>query len=80
MMTTVTSKGQITIPKKLRDIFQINPYDKVDFRREGDRIVLSPIKTLLELRGSVTPIENSSFEKERETAKKIVGDRVAGEI
>ncbi len=80
MMTTVTSKGQVTIPKQLRDLFHIKPYDKVDFRQEGDKIVLSPVKTLLELRGSVPPKENSNFEQEREVAKKSVGKRVAGEM
>ncbi len=41
MSTTVTSKGQITIPKRVRDLLGISPGSKVDFERAPDgRIVL----------------------------------------
>jgi AbrB family looped-hinge helix DNA binding protein len=33
MSTTVTSKGQVTIPKPVRDLLGIEPGTKVDFRR-----------------------------------------------
>lgn len=33
MSTTVTSKGQVTIPKAVRDLLGIVPGSKVDFRR-----------------------------------------------
>lgn len=36
MSTTVTSKGQVTIPKEVRELLGIAPGDKVDFRRGGD--------------------------------------------
>lgn len=32
MTTTVTSKGQVTLPKKVRDAAGINPGDKVEIR------------------------------------------------
>lgn len=32
MATTVTSKGQVTLPKKIRDAAGIKPGDKVDVR------------------------------------------------
>ena len=41
MSTTVTSKGQVTIPKPVRDLLGIEPGTKVDFRRnEAGEIVL----------------------------------------
>jgi AbrB family looped-hinge helix DNA binding protein len=41
MSTTVTSKGQVTIPKRVRDLLGIGPGSKVDFERAPDgRIVL----------------------------------------
>ena len=44
MSTTVTSKGQVTIPKRVRDLLGIVPGSQVDFERGPDgRIVL--IKT-----------------------------------
>lgn len=33
MTTTVTAKGQVTIPKPVRDFLGITPGSKVDFRR-----------------------------------------------
>lgn len=33
MSTTVTSKGQVTIPKAVRELLGIGPGSKVDFRR-----------------------------------------------
>lgn len=41
MSATVTSKGQITIPKRVRDLLGIVPGSKIDFERAADgRIVL----------------------------------------
>lgn len=36
MTTTVTAKGQVTIPKPVRDLLGIVPGSKVDFRRTPD--------------------------------------------
>jgi AbrB family looped-hinge helix DNA binding protein len=41
MSATVTSKGQITIPKRVRDLMGIKPGSQVDFERAEDgRVVL----------------------------------------
>jgi AbrB family looped-hinge helix DNA binding protein len=41
MGTTVTSKGQVTIPKRVRDLLGIEPGSVVDFERGPDgRVVL----------------------------------------
>lgn len=41
MATTVTSKGQVTIPKPVRDLLGIKPGNRVDFERAPDgRVVL----------------------------------------
>jgi antitoxin PrlF len=36
MSATVTAKGQITIPKEVRDLLDIRPGSKVEFRRNKD--------------------------------------------
>lgn len=42
MSTAVTSKGQVTIPKPVRDLLGIEPGTRVDFRRnEKGEIVLT---------------------------------------
>lgn len=40
MTTTVTAKGQVTIPKPVRDLLGIIPGSKVDFRRAPDGTVV----------------------------------------
>lgn len=41
MKTTVSEKGQITIPKALRDRMGIRPGQVLEFREEHGRLVLS---------------------------------------
>ncbi len=36
MTTTVTTKGQVTIPKAVRDLLGIKPGSKVDFHQAAD--------------------------------------------
>ena len=41
MSATVTSKGQITIPKRVRDLLGIRPGSQIDFERGADgRIIM----------------------------------------
>lgn len=55
----VSSKGQITIPKSIRDALSLSEGDQVVFRViEGERAILARTPDLLELAGSVpTPAE-----------------------
>lgn len=41
MSTTLTSKGQVTIPKRIRDALNLSPGCAVDFavNREGDVVI-----------------------------------------
>ena len=49
----LTSKGQVTIPKAVRDALGLREGDEVVFRVEGARAVLARTPDLLELAGSV---------------------------
>lgn len=53
MPATVTSKGQVTLPKDLRDALGLKAGDKVLFRVHKDRAVLAKVPSFLELAGSV---------------------------
>jgi antitoxin PrlF len=79
MLSTVTIKGQVTIPKEVRDLLHIQPNDKVDFIIEGGRAVIVPVRTLKELRGAVAPKEGATIALERQAAKRAVARRVTGE-
>lgn len=50
----VSSKGQITIPKSVREALRLGEGDQVVFRLiEGERAILARTPDLLELAGSV---------------------------
>ena len=52
-VATLTSKGQTTIPKRVREHLKLNPGDKLDFVIEsGGRVVIRPAKLdVRELKG-----------------------------
>ena len=51
---TVTSKGQVTVPKAVRDALGIRAGDRLVFRVEGRRATLARSAGLMELAGTVT--------------------------
>lgn len=48
LSSSVTTKGQVTIPAELRERFGIKPGDRVGFVEEGERIVLQRQETAIE--------------------------------
>ena len=49
----MTSKGQVTIPKAVRDALELREGDEVLFRVERSRAVIAKTPSLLDLAGSV---------------------------
>lgn len=56
ILSTVTQRGQVTIPADVRKILGVKPRDKVAFTIEDGRVGLMPAKFTLEtVLGSVKP-------------------------
>ena len=55
LMAKVTSKGQITLPKELRDAIGLESGDTVLFRVENGRAMLAKIPNFLDLAGAFPP-------------------------
>jgi AbrB family looped-hinge helix DNA binding protein len=57
MQATLTSKGQITLPKKLRDLMHLRTGDKVEFvvDASGNVSVLPITSPITQLKGLVPP-------------------------
>ena len=69
----VTIKGQVTIPKAIRESLDIKVGDLVLFVDKGDNVILKPAKTLLDLKGAIkTDKKPQSWSEVREAAKKNV--------
>jgi len=58
-ITTMTQKGQVTIPLEIRKYLGINPREKVLFTQINDQVTISPATNFLLLRGSVPSKEYS---------------------
>jgi antitoxin PrlF len=63
MKTTVSEKGQITIPKRLRDRLGLRPGTIIDFEEADGRLIgrkLVPVDHLDELVGILGPIQGGT--------------------
>jgi AbrB family looped-hinge helix DNA binding protein len=68
----LTSKGQITVPKPVRDTLDLKPGDRVLFRLEDNRAILARTTDFLGLAGSVTvpPVKRgASWDEIRRAAR-----------
>lgn len=55
MQSTITAKGQVTVPKAIRDKLQLGPGDKIDFILvTGDEVRVVPVTaSVKQLKGMV---------------------------
>ena len=65
--TTLTQKGQVTIPIEIRKYLKLKPREKVTFSRVKDIITIGPAKDFLSLKGSVKSSKKYSDKKADKT-------------
>lgn len=80
-LARITSKGQTTIPKEIRDYLQLAAGDRVMFVQRDGEVILRPVtQTLLDLRGSVKPRRRpEDFDRVRQEVKKKVSGKLIHE-
>ncbi|MEI7616772.1 MAG: AbrB/MazE/SpoVT family DNA-binding domain-containing protein [Actinomycetota bacterium] len=64
--TKITRKGQVTIPKEIREMLALKESDNLVVRIEGNSVVMEKLETFESLRGSVKMPQkyiNTSWEK-----------------
>lgn len=79
--TTITEKGQVTIPQEIRRLIGLRPRDKVRFEVEGDVVKIRRASSrLLQGYGAVTPRNKpEDFQELREEFEKGVAKDVVSE-
>ncbi len=79
-MSTVTKKGQVMIPKPVRDRFHIKEGDSLQFEVKDNVLILKrkERKSLLNL-GGIAKGRKRGTGSEREYAKKAVARKIARE-
>ena len=80
-VTTVTQKGQVTIPGELRRFLGLKPKDKVAFELVNGQVLLRPIRsTLLAGYRSVKPSSRpEDFRKMRQEVEEDFAEEVLKE-
>jgi AbrB family looped-hinge helix DNA binding protein len=78
-ISTVTSKGQVTVPVEVRRILGLKPQDKLVFRIVGDKVEVGPLPmTFEEAYKSVKPlITPEDFATIRATAREERAEKFA---
>ena len=69
---TVSSKGQITLPAKIRTEFGIRSKDKVQFLVRNNEIVIKPLRSFRELRGTIAHRKGDSRKAMRDAVAQHV--------
>lgn len=70
IITTVTQKGQVTLPKKVREMFGVKKYDKVLVEPRTDYIKIKPTEDIIDLAGKYKSDKNKSPLKARKFMEK----------
>lgn len=76
----VSSKGQVTIPKPVREHLELKPGSQVAFVVRDERVELEPMQgSILSLRG-IIPVDGSQdWEEVRRKTMEIVAAEIAAE-
>jgi AbrB family looped-hinge helix DNA binding protein len=64
----ISTKFQVTIPRRIRDSMHLIPGQKMQVVGFGNRIEFVPIRTMVELRGFVKGIDTKSL-REKDHAR-----------
>jgi AbrB family looped-hinge helix DNA binding protein len=80
-VSILTSKGQMTIPKEVRNALNLKPSEKVIIVVEGNHAVIKPLRgNILDIGGSIKVSDKEKhidFHKVREEVKKRVAKKAA---
>ncbi len=66
-LSSVSEKGQVTIPKEMREALGVKPKDKVAFKLEGKEIKVVPLGSLIEASFQAVPALKKSISLEEMT-------------
>ena len=82
-VSRITSTGQITVPKEIRERLRVGPGDSLEFHFEGDRLEVRPIRrrSISEFRGLFKPDNDSGipWDEQRQLAWERRARRIQGE-
>ncbi len=77
---SLSAKGQVTIPKHVRDALGLGPSDRVSFEVRDGAAVIRPAKTIFDYFASVKPRNRpEDWKQVREEVSRIIAREIAEE-
>lgn len=78
-LVSITSQGQISIPASIRRSLRMDKSKKVVVRQEGDKVIMEPVRDLLELKGVFKhkAIKGKSIDEIMKLEEEAVAEAVA---
>jgi AbrB family looped-hinge helix DNA binding protein len=70
--STITQKGQVAIPKQIRDQLNLKPFDRVRFTLKDGKIIAEPASSIDDMLGVISTKKVVSKKAYKETVKKQV--------
>ncbi|MDP6550431.1 MAG: AbrB/MazE/SpoVT family DNA-binding domain-containing protein [Dehalococcoidia bacterium] len=81
LSTTVTSKGQVTIPSAIRRALNIQPRDKISFELLDGKAFLRPVKSaVLASYGAVKPLKPAGSPMDYRELRQEIEEEIANEV
>ena len=79
-VSRVSSKGQVTIPKSVREALGLKPLDRITFEARDGEAIVRPVRSFLDLGGSVEPRNRpEDWKKVRAEVQRIIAAEIAAE-
>lgn len=76
-VSTVTQKGQVTIPLFIRESFGMEPKTRVVFIKDKDKVYFKPARNFLDLAGSIKTKNPFNITKMKKAARKFISEKYA---
>jgi AbrB family looped-hinge helix DNA binding protein len=76
-LSSVSPKGQITLPAEVRKLLGVKPKDKVAIRLDGEAVTITPARSRLDAIYQSVPALNPP--RTQEELEEIVADEIAQE-
>lgn len=73
-VVSITSQGQVSIPVKLRRELGLTKSKKALIKKENGKLIIEPVKDLLELRGSLKTKIKATPRQIREAFEQYLAD------
>ena len=75
--STITQKGQVAIPKSIRDYLNLKPFDKLSFSIKDGKVVAQPVLNVNAMLGIIHTKRVVTKKENKELIKHLIAKKYA---